>query len=342
VASHRLKRGIFAATAVAVAAAGLTGSPATAQPPATAADALKKYNELSEQATKLNEEVLRATDDLNAKKAELDKANSDVGAAQVVVDQAKADEEKYREHVDVLTAASFEGARFNQLSALLVSESQQDFLNRMSALGILAADNSEALAKLSGAVDTANQAKQSAQDAQNRAQEATKAAEELKADVDKRNGELQTQIKEVKTALNNLTAGDKAKLGDKGDMSKISVPAGAAGAALDFALNQRGDGYRYGSTGPDFWDCSGLTMKAYAAAGVSIPRTSGGQAGVGRSVSRADVRAGDLLIYYSSMSHVAMAVDNQNAVHASTEGVPVRIAPIDSIGPLTVIRRVAG
>lgn len=341
-ASHRLKRGIVAVTTVAAASVGLTGSPATAQPPATAADALRKYNELSEQATKLNEDVLRAQDNLEAKKAELDKATADVTTAQQVVDQAKGDEEEFRQHVDVITEASFEGARLNQLSALLVSESQQDFLNRMSALGILARDNQEALDRLSGAVDTANQARQSAVDAQNRAQEATKAAEQLKQDLDKRDAELKKQIDEVKTALNGLTAGDKKKLADKGDMSTITVPAGVAGLALQFALNQRGDMYRYGATGPDVWDCAGLTMKSYAAAGISIPRTSGGQAGVGRPVARADVRAGDLIIYYSSQSHVAMAVDNVRAVHASTEGVPVKIADINSIGPISVIRRLEG
>lgn len=338
-ASHRLTHAVFA---VAVASVGLSGSPAVAQPPANSADALRKYNELSEQATKLNEEVLRAQENLDAKKKELEKAGADAGVAQQVVDKAKADEEEFRVYVDQLTAASFSGARFNNLSALLVSESQQDFLNRMSALQVIAEDNKDALDKLSGAVDTANQARQSAQDAQGRAQEATKAAEQLKQDLDKRGAELQGQIREVKTALDNLSAGDRAKLRDKGDTSPISVPSGAAGAALQFALNQRGDAYRYGSTGPDLWDCAGLTMKSYAAAGVVIPRTSGGQAGIGRPVSRAEVRAGDLIIYYSSRSHVAMAVDNNRAVHASTEGVPVKIAPIDSIGPISVIRRLDG
>ena len=80
----------------------------------------------------------------------------------------------------------------------------------------------------------------------------------------------------------------------------------------------------------------------FAAAGFSIPRTSGGQAGVGRVVTRPEVRAGDLIVYYSSRSHVAMAVDNARAVHASTEGQPVKIAPIDAIGPIATIRRIEG
>lgn len=59
-------------------------------------------------------------------------------------------------------------------------------------------------------------------------------------------------------------------------------------------------------------------------------------------MTRAQVRAGDLIIYYAGQSHVAMAVDGVRAVHASTEGVPVKIADIDSIGPISVIRRLVG
>jgi cell wall-associated NlpC family hydrolase len=75
---------------------------------------------------------------------------------------------------------------------------------------------------------------------------------------------------------------------------------------------------------------------------VSIGRTSYAQAAAGRPVSRSEVKAGDILVYYSSQSHVAMAVDGIRAVHASTEGQPVKIADIDSIGPISGIRRIEG
>ena len=207
---------------------------------------------------------------------------------------------------------------------------------------VLAADNAESLARLSGAVEKARQAHQVAENARARAAETTAAAEKLKSDLDARNQALQAQITEVRAALTRLPAPVVTKLRDPGDRSQVSVPSGAAGLALNFALGQRGDEYQYGGTGPDRWDCAGLTMKAYAAAGFTIPRTSGGQAGVGRAVSRGEVRAGDLIVYYSSRSHVAMAVDNARAVHASTEGQPVKIAPIDAIGPIAVIRRIEG
>src|SRR3954470_6334833 len=126
-------RGAIAATAVAAVAASIAPASAVAQPntPANASEALKQYNDLSEQASKLNEELLQAVEKQGQNQEELDKANADVAAANQVGDQAKADEETFRGKVDLLTEASFEGARFNQLSALLVSDSQQEFLNRM-------------------------------------------------------------------------------------------------------------------------------------------------------------------------------------------------------------------
>ncbi|WP_433270083.1 NlpC/P60 family protein [Actinosynnema sp. CS-041913] len=342
-ASQRLKRGVrgaIAATAVAAAAVGVMPVPAGAQPN-TASDALKKYNELAEQATKLNEELLRAEEQRDTNQGLLDQANADLAQAAQAGDQARQDEETFRVQVDKLTEASFEGARFNQLSALLVSDSQQDFLNRMSALGVLAADNGEALDKLAGAVDSAEAAKSAAADAQGRAQRATDESTKIADDVKKRQDELNGQIEEVRTQLNRLNSSERAVLNDPGDRSDISVPSGTAGAALAFALDQRGDSYRYGATGPDQWDCSGLTSKAYASAGVTIPRTSNGQAGAGRAVTRAEVRAGDLIIYNGG-NHVGMAVDNGSVVHASTEGVPVKIVPLENPGSIYAMRRIEG
>jgi cell wall-associated NlpC family hydrolase len=324
--------------------AGLAPTQAVADPalPPNASEALKKYTELTQEAEKLNEDHLRAQEDLKAKQGELDKATADFTLAQQAEDQAKVEEERFRGQVDQLTEASFQGARFTQLSALLVSDSQQDFLNRMSALGVLAADNAESLDRLSVAVATADQARKGAQDARGRADEATAAAAKLVGDIEQRKSDLGKQVDDARAQYAQLTSSDKALLGSRGDTSAISVPPGTAGKALEYALAQRGDPYVYGSNGPDSWDCSSLMQASYRRAGVSIPRTTYGQAGVGRTVSRGEVKAGDLIIYYADQHHVAMAVDNVRAVHASTEGVPVKIADIDSIGPISVIKRIEG
>jgi cell wall-associated NlpC family hydrolase len=310
----------------AVVAAALPTAPATAQP--SAADALKKYNELSEKASQLNQDHLKAQGDLAAKQGELDKAKGDLAVAQ------KA-EDSLRGQVDLLTEATNSGARFNQISALLVSDSQQDFLNRMSAINILAADNAEALQKLTDAVNAADNATKTAN-------EATEASKKLLAEIEAKKADLDKQLAEAQTQYRSLSSSVRNQLAASGDMSNISVPAGTAGRALQFALDQRGKAYVYGSNGPDTWDCSSLIQAAYRSAGVSIGRTSYAQAAAGRAVSRSEVKAGDILVYYSSQSHVAMAVDGIRAVHASTEGVPVKIADIDSIGPISVIRRIEG
>ncbi|WP_245743848.1 C40 family peptidase [Lentzea fradiae] len=310
----------------AVVAATLPTSAANAQP--SADDALKKYNELSEQASKLNQDHLKAQDDLAAKQAELDKAKNDLSEAQ------KA-EESLRGQVDLLTEATYSGARFNQISALLVSDSQQDFLNRMSAINILAADNADALKRLTDAVEQADTATKTANDA-------TEASKKLLAEIDQKKADLDKQLSEAQAQYRSLSAAVRSQMAQVGDTSNISVPAGTAGAALQFALNQIGKPYVYGSNGPNSWDCSSLIQAAYRSAGVSIGRTSYAQAAAGRSVSRGEVKAGDIIVYYSSQSHVAMAVDGIRAVHASTEGVPVKIADIDSIGPISVIRRIEG
>jgi len=118
--------------------------------------------------------------------------------------------------------------------------------------------------------------------------------------------------------------------------------SGSVETVISFLEAQLGDAYVFGSNGPDSWDCSSLVQAAYRSAGVSIPRVTYDQAKIGRGVSRGEVAPGDLIIYYSGQSHVAMAVDNVRAVHASTEGIPVKVANIDSIGPISVIRRVVG
>jgi cell wall-associated NlpC family hydrolase len=334
-------RGALAATAVAAAAVSMSPVAASAQPATNASDALKKFNEVSEKATELNEQVLQAEEALNARKGELDKANADVAAATEVENQAKADEEQFRVQVDQLTEASFEGARFNQLSALLVSDSQQDFLNRMSALGVLAADNNEALDKLSGAVAKADDARSKAAEAQGRAQTATDEAAKVADDLRKNRDDLEKQKREVKAQLDALSAPERSTVTSSGDMSNFDVPASAAGTALSFALDQRGEAYVWGGTGPDGWDCSGLMMKAYAYAGVSIPRTSNAQAGAGRAVSRGEVQAGDLIIYNGG-NHVGMAVNNSQVVHAATEGVPVKVVSLEDPGSIYAMRRIAG
>jgi cell wall-associated NlpC family hydrolase len=93
--------------------------------------------------------------------------------------------------------------------------------------------------------------------------------------------------------------------------------------ALAFAKKQLGDGYAYGGTGPSRWDCSGLTQGAYRAAGVKLPHSSRGQMRYGKAVSKANLRPGDLVFFYSPVSHVAIYAGGGKVIHASRPGKPV-------------------
>jgi cell wall-associated NlpC family hydrolase len=99
--------------------------------------------------------------------------------------------------------------------------------------------------------------------------------------------------------------------------------------AVSFACAQIGKPYGWGQAGPDAYDCSGLTMAAWAEAGVSLPHNAAAQRDVVSYVDRSDLRPGDLVFYYSDLSHMGMYVGGGWIVHASRAGVPIQMSPID-------------
>ena len=107
--------------------------------------------------------------------------------------------------------------------------------------------------------------------------------------------------------------------------------SGRAGIALRFALKQIGDRYYFGAAGPTQWDCSGLTMVAFSQAGISLPHSSSAQYGYGRHVSRASLRPGDLVFFYSRISHVGIYLGNGLMVHAPRPGKRVQVAAVSSM-----------
>ena len=98
---------------------------------------------------------------------------------------------------------------------------------------------------------------------------------------------------------------------------------GRRGAAVGYAMAQVGDAYVYGAAGPSAFDCSGLTMMAWAAAGVCLPHSSSAQYGSGPHIAASDLQPGDLVFYYSPISHVGMYIGNGMIVHAANPGTGV-------------------
>jgi cell wall-associated NlpC family hydrolase len=116
--------------------------------------------------------------------------------------------------------------------------------------------------------------------------------------------------------------------------------SGRAGIALKFALQQIGDRYVFGADGMVYWDCSGLTMRAFQAAGVSLPHSSRAQSRMGKSVPFNQKKPGDLLFFGRPVSHVAIYLGGGRMVHAPRSGSRVKVAEA-SLGrkPLVAVRR---
>jgi cell wall-associated NlpC family hydrolase len=97
-----------------------------------------------------------------------------------------------------------------------------------------------------------------------------------------------------------------------------------ADGVVEAVVAQIGDGYAWGGTGPDAFDCSGLTAYAFARAGVKLPHTSQGQFAMGSAVDRDDIRAGDLVFFSTAgpgASHVGIATGETTVVSATNSGV---------------------
>ncbi len=110
-----------------------------------------------------------------------------------------------------------------------------------------------------------------------------------------------------------------------------SVPSGpsysgsAAQTAVKVATDQLGKSYVYGASGPDHFDCSGLTMYAYAAAGISLSHFTGAQWNEGRHVSQSELMPGDLVFFGKSLGHMGMYIGNGQFIHAPHTGDVVKI-----------------
>lgn len=151
-----------------------------------------------------------------------------------------------------------------------------------------------------------------------------------------------SKLKEAEELLAKLTAAERerlAKLNEDqedadqqkslSDAAKYSGVSGRGGIAIKYALAQIGDKYVFGAAGLTYWDCSGLTMRAFAAAGVSLPHSSRAQYRYGKAVARKDLQPGDLVFFGKPISHVAIYLGPDRMLHAPRSGSRVKIANMD-------------
>ncbi|MEU6082206.1 C40 family peptidase [Streptomyces sp. NPDC047108] len=156
------------------------------------------------------------------------------------------------------------------------------------------------------------------------------------------------KLREAERLLDRLTAAQRAAVLDQDGHSAdglaiagragrsvprgpVRAPNARAAQAVTYAQSALGKPYVWGATGPSGYDCSGLTQAAWRAAGVSLPRTTYTQINSGQRISRSQLAPGDLVFFYSGVSHVGLYIGGGQMIHAPRPGAPVRVAPIDEM-----------
>ncbi|MFE2180708.1 NlpC/P60 family protein [Streptomyces sp. NPDC059455] len=143
---------------------------------------------------------------------------------------------------------------------------------------------------------------------------------------------VQEKLAAADRLLDRLTLEQRQRLlaardGDKA--AGFPTPAaGRAARAVSFAYAALGKPYVWGATGPHGYDCSGLTQAAWRAAGVALPRTTYTQINAGQRVTRDQLAPGDLVFFYSGISHVGLYIGDGRMIHAPHPGAPVRLASV--------------
>jgi len=296
---------------------------ATAAPKPTVAQVKKKIERLREQAEQASESYNDTREELKSVKVRLKAAHADLVRQQAALAIAKT-------RVGQLASETYRRGELSTLD-LVLGDDPDSALAQAGYLPSLGERLAASMNRLKDGEEKLAATEQEIKDQQTKAQAAEAKLQKTRATVKKRLAEANAQ-------LSTLTVSQRVSLGTSaGDVpsgtgraiceSKANdAPSAAAKTAILFACDQIGEPYYWGADGPDQWDCSGYTMKAYAAAGISLPLSSRLQAGYGTPVSVSNLEAGDLVFFNSPISHVGIYLGDGLMVHAPHSGTVVKVA----------------
>lgn len=345
--------------------AGLWSAAAGADP---ADDALAKLTELSRQAEQLTESAHSAQLDLDQKVADQAVADTKHASDLAALETAKAQLVTYQGAVNRLAAATYMGGRTDGLNAILTAHSPQGLIDKMAVQRVMATELSAQMTSFRAANATASTVEAASAQSAIEAKAAADEAAAVRADLQRKQSQLQVQIAAVKSRYVALTPDQREALaappaavpppvalsdipeaapapspaGDILAMAAVPTPSGggsgAGTAAVQAALSRIGSPYSWGAAGPGAFDCSGLVMWSFQQAGIFLPHSSYALAAGGQPVSMDDMQPGDVVTQYSDASHVGIYIGDGLMVHASTFGVPVRVESVYS-APIHNVRR---
>lgn len=314
---------------------GLCAIAAIAFVPATPAQADPDIKDVKARVDRLYHEAEVAQERLHD--ATLDLADLRRDLAGLKADQARQDERLavVRDQVSDAVVRQLEGEGISTVGQIVVSEDPGSFLDSLSTMSSF----NDLQASLLADYDTELEAleiRREATDAR------TKEIAELTAQLNAEKETVDDKLAEAKSVLADLEAEERERLlASRSGVTRMpsAVPAsGRAAAAVQYAMAQVGDAYVYGAMGENAFDCSGLTMRAWAQAGVSLPHSSSAQYGSGPHIAASDLQPGDLVFYYSPISHVGIYIGNGMIVHAANPGTGVAVSGLYSMPYVGAVR----
>jgi cell wall-associated NlpC family hydrolase len=305
-----VSRRITATVCLAVAASFAV--PATAAHADPEAEAKKKLNKLNEQVEQNVEKYLQINEQLKV-------ARKKYRAAQKSGAEELATYNELQAKVSQMAADAYKAGNTGDVAGFVGSNDPQAVLDQAAVFSHLTRNRTSELTQFLG----------SAQRVRREVAQTKAAYDEVAAkrkELTERKKALDKQVKKQKA----LVARYDPPSASGGVGGTYNGPAsGPARAALNFAYAQRGKPYSYGASGPNSYDCSGLTMKAWAAAGVNITRTTNSQYAATKRVAKSNLQPGDL-VFFNSLGHVGLYVGGGQMIHAPRTGKNVEVVSITS------------
>ena len=304
-------------------------------PPSTGhADPHRSLADVEAQVAALDAKVDAAVESYNQARIQLSAAARRTAAAEhKLAQQAKAIATQQRAMSQVAVAAYRTGGA-DQFVSLVTTSNPETFLDRASSLNTISTHQSDALQSLQVAQLAYAQAKAEANQqlaAQRKIAAALKAQRDsISNALDQQQALLSSLRADERRRIEAAAAAHRAAARQAALRARASYhgPAsGQAAVAVRYAYAQLGKPYQWGASGPSSYDCSGLTMASWGAAGVSLPHSSSAQYGSGNHVSQSEIQPGDLVFFGSPIHHVGIYIGNGNMIHAPHSGADVEIAP---------------
>jgi peptidoglycan DL-endopeptidase CwlO len=277
------------------------------------------FNELVAQARQLARQIDALSQQYDGLQVQLTETRAAAKAAATTAARDNIALASGTVRVSQIAVQSYMGGGYDPTLQLATSSDPQSFIDRASIMNHLQSENGAVVSGLQAAQDAANRAQQTAR------QQANQVAT-LAKQVGAMSAEIQGKVNIIESAAYKQALAIASRTGRFPVTAPIGDSLGAR--ALSFALGVQGDPYVWGAAGPSAFDCSGLVLWAYAQVGIQLPHYTGLQWNSGVHIARSALQAGDLVFFYSDLSHVGLYIGNGLMVDAPDFGETVRVEPV--------------